>query len=146
MKKNDEPIIIEQIFDAAIDKVWGAITEIDQMRQWFFDNIPEFKSELGFKTQFNVVSGERNFLHKWKITEVVPFEKITINWKFDVYPGEAFVIFELSKQNGSTRLTLTNTVIEDFPDDIPEFTRESCIAGWEFFIQNNLKEYLERTA
>jgi len=33
MKTNDEPIIVEQIFDNSIEEVWTAITELDQMKQ-----------------------------------------------------------------------------------------------------------------
>jgi hypothetical protein len=35
-------------------------------------------------------------------------------------------------------------VRETFPDDIPEFRRDSCIGGWEYLIQKSLKEYLEK--
>ena len=40
-------------------------------------------------------------------------------------------------------LRLTDQTLESFPDDIPEFTRESGIEGWTFFINKSLKEYLE---
>ena len=52
------------------------------MRKWYFENIPSFKPEVGFKTQFNVQSQHRNFLHIWKVTEVVPKKMITYNWKY----------------------------------------------------------------
>ncbi len=143
MKKDDQPIVVEQAFKSSIDNVWKAVTEAPKMRQWFFDNIPSFKPEVGFKTQFNVTSGDRNFLHKWEITEVVPQKLITYNWKYEGYPGNSFVTFELSENNNSTNLTLTHDIVEDFPDDIPEFSRESCIGGWEYFIKQSLNKYLE---
>lgn len=40
MKKNDEPIIVEETFNTSIDNVWSAITEVDKMRRWYFKNIP----------------------------------------------------------------------------------------------------------
>lgn len=143
MKKNDEPIIVEQTFRASIDAVWNSITDIDQMHRWFFDNIPSFRPEVGFKTQFNVQSQGRNFLHMWKVTEVVPKKTISYNWKYDGYPGDSFVKFELFEQNNLTKLRLTHQVEEDFPEDIPEFRRESCVEGWTFFIRKSLKEFLE---
>jgi len=143
MKTTDEPIIVEQTFKASIETVWSAITEIDQMRQWFFDNIPSFKPEVGFETQFNVQSKSRNFLHMWKVTEVVPYKMIIYNWKYNGYPGDSFVVFELFEENKLTTLRLTTKIVENFPDDIPEFKRESCLGGWKFFIQKSLKEYLE---
>ena len=91
MKKNDAPIIVEQTFNTEIDIVWNSITKIDQMRQWYFDNIPSFKPEVGFETQFNVISQGRNFLHMWKVTKVVLKKKIVYNCKYENYPGNSFV-------------------------------------------------------
>jgi uncharacterized protein YndB with AHSA1/START domain len=144
MRKDDEPINVEQTFNAPIDTVWNSITEIDQMRQWYFKDIPSFKAEVGFETQFNVQSGDRNFLHKWKVTEVVPLKKITYNWKYEDYPGDSFVTFELFEQNNLTKLKLTHSVLESFPEDIPEFKRESGLEGWTFFIRKSLKEFIEK--
>lgn len=144
MKKNDEPIFVEQTFNASIDTVWEALTDINKMRQWYFGNIPDFKPEVGFETRFNIQSQGRNFLHMWKVTEVVPGKMITYNWKYEGYPGDSFVTFELYKKNHLTRLKLIHQVYESFPEDIPEFTRESCIGGWTFFIKKNLKGFLEK--
>jgi uncharacterized protein YndB with AHSA1/START domain len=144
MKKNDEPIIVEQNFNTSVDVVWNAITKVDQMRQWYFDNILSFKPEVGFETHFNVESQDRSFLHLWKVTGVVPLKKISYNWRYENYPGDSFVVFELFKENNSTKLRLTHRVTESFPEDIPEFKRESGIAGWTYFIKESLKEFLEK--
>ena len=144
MRKTDKPIIVEQTFNTSIDTVWNSITEIDQMRQWYFENIPSFKPEVGFETQFNVQSQDRNFPHMWKVTEVVPLKMITYNWKYEGYQGDSFVMFELFKQNNLTKLRLTHQVQESFPEDIPEFSRESGVEGWTFFIKKSLKEFLEK--
>jgi uncharacterized protein YndB with AHSA1/START domain len=143
MKASDTPIIVEQSFNSSIESVWKAITDIEQMRQWYFNNIPEFKPEAGFETQFNVQSEERNFLHKWKVTEVQYLKIIKYNWEFEGYPGKSTSAFELSKQNNLTKLKLTVETLEDFPEDIPEFKNESCLAGWKYFINNRLKDFLE---
>jgi uncharacterized protein YndB with AHSA1/START domain len=144
MRKNDEPIVVEQVFQASTETVWDSITKVDQMRQWFFDNIPSFKPEVGFETQFMVRSGDRGFLHMWKVTVVIPKKKITSNWRYEGYQGDSLVTFELSEHDQVTKLRLTTQILEDFPQDIPEFRRESCVQGWEFFIQKNLREFLER--
>jgi hypothetical protein len=39
-------------------------------------------------------------------------------------------------------LRLTHFVEEDFPDDIPEFSRESGLQGWTYFIKEKLIEFL----
>ncbi|UCH82786.1 MAG: SRPBCC domain-containing protein [Candidatus Latescibacterota bacterium] len=142
MKTSDGPIIVEQAFDASIDDVWRAITDIDVMRQWYFENIPSFEPEVGFKTQFNVHSGGRDFMHMWEVTAVDPGRMITYNWRYPDYPGDSFVVWELSEQDNITTLKLTVDVREDFPEDIPEFKRESCVEGWSYFIRGCLKEFL----
>jgi uncharacterized protein YndB with AHSA1/START domain len=142
LKANMAPIIVTHTFPASIDAVWKALTDIGQMRQWYFDNIPDFKPEVGFETQFDVKSENRHFLHKWQVTEVVPMKRIAYNWTFDNYPGASTSIFDLSSQGASTTLTLTVVVTESFPEGIPEFQRDSCVAGWEYFIGQRLRSYL----
>ena len=129
MKKNEEPIIVEQTFNTSVDAVWNAITVIDQMRQWYFENIPSFKPEIRFETQFNVKGPDRNFMHLWKVTELVPLKMLAYNWKYENISGASFVKFELFEENKLTKLILTHQVLEDFPDDIPEFKRESGVEG-----------------
>ena len=143
MKVSDAPVVVEHTFNTTPETVWRAISEPDLMRQWYFENIPDFKAEVGFQTRFDVESGDRVFPHLWRVTEVVPGERLAYDWKFEGYPGDSFVVWELFDQSDSTRLRLTVHVREDFPDDIPEFQRESCIGGWEYFIGQRLTEFLE---
>ena len=143
MKEEHNPIIVEQVFNQTASKIWETITNVTEMRHWFFDNIPDFKPEVGFYTEFNVSTGERNFLHQWKILEVEPLKKIIYDWSYAEYHGKGIVTFELSRVNDQTKLTVTSHGMNSFPQDIPEFKRESCMAGWNYFIKQNLKNYLE---
>ena len=143
MKKSEKPIIVVEKFDKSVDKVWAAITDVEEMTKWFFDNIPDFKPEAGFEVEFDVDAGERHFLHQWRVIRAVPKELIEVNWSYEGYSGNAIVSFKLEKLGNQTKLTLTNTVTEDFTEGIPEFERESCIGGWQYFIQQRLKEYLD---
>lgn len=144
IKKADEPIIVERVFPLPPATVWKAITDLQEMRQWYFEVLPAFKAQPGFKTQFTITNEGRTFTHLWEITEVIPLQKIAYRWKFAEYPGEGLVEFELLEEGEATRLRLTSRVIRPFPDDIPEFKRESGVAGWNYFINQRLKEYLEK--
>lgn len=143
MTKSEEPIVVEQVFNTSLENVWNAFTDLSQMKQWYFENIKSFVPEPGFKTQFEVQVEDRKFTHLWKITEVIPNKKIKYNWKYKEYPGDSFVTFELFEENERVKLRLEAEVVEDFPDDIPEFKRESGVEGWKYFIGQRLKEYLE---
>ena len=37
-----EAVIVERTFDAPVARVWKALTDVEQMRQWYFD-LKEFK-------------------------------------------------------------------------------------------------------
>jgi uncharacterized protein YndB with AHSA1/START domain len=144
MKATDQPIIVEEFFKVSAETLWKAITELKQMKQWFFENIEAFEPKVGFETRFIVENEGRVFPHLWKITEVEPLKKITYNWKYEGYKGDSFLTFEIIKEEKNTKLKLVHTVSEDFPQDIPEFKRESCVSGWDYFIKQRLKEYLKR--
>lgn len=143
MKKQDEQIVVEQNINAPVDKVWKAITSVDRMRKWFFENIPDFKPVVGFKTEFEVESGDRKFTHLWEVIEAIPNKVIKYTWRYKEYPGDSYVSFGIEQKTDSVTVKITVNITEDFPEDIPEFKRESCIGGWQYFIQGRLKDYLE---
>ena len=39
-----EAVVIERALNASVAKVWKALTDVEQMRQWYFD-LKEFKPE-----------------------------------------------------------------------------------------------------
>lgn len=143
MKTSQPPIIVSQDYKATPLEVWNAITRPQQMRKWYFEPLEDFKDQVGFKTQFAIQHEDRTFTHQWEITEVIPQKKLSYCWQYEEYQGLAKVSFEISPSENSTTLTLINTILEDFPENIPEFTRESCLGGWQYFIQQQLKNYLE---
>ena len=137
------PIIVEQTVNASVETVWEAITQPDLMRQWFFENITDFKPKLGFETQFVVALPERHFTHQWRILKVVPQQCITYHWSYKEYPGIGYVTFDLIDNGETTTVRLTNEGLESFPKDVPEFSEENCRGGWNYFIKGRLKEFLE---
>lgn len=124
-----EPIVVEETFKAPVEKVWKAITEKDQMRQWFFDAIPEFEPVQGFETQFNVRAENVDYLHLWRVKEVVPQKRIVYEWRYGGVPGNSTVTWELSETPEGTKLKLTHEGIETFPQDNPVFRRASFAAA-----------------
>ena len=144
MDNTNQTIIVEQSFNVSLHILWNAITNIKEMRQWFFKNIKDFKPEVGFKTEFPVKSGERIFTHLWHIIEVAPLQKIVYNWKYEEYAGNSLVYFELFEEKEGSMLRVTAEVTENYPDNVPEFEIESGIQGWNYFIKNSLKNFLDK--
>lgn len=143
MNKKEGPVVVEEFFTVSKKELWGALTEVKQMTQWFFENIEAFEPEIGFKTRFSVQNEEKIFLHLWTIIEVEPLKKIKYNWKYEGYDGDSDVTFKLIEVSEGIKLELTHEVLKDFPQNIIEFKRESCLGGWNYFIKERLKTYLK---
>lgn len=142
----EQNIIVVENFQANVQTLWLAITDLEQMHQWFFKNISDFSPEVGFKTEFTLSSGERDFLHQWEIVEVTPPYKIVCKWQYGGYDGISYVTFLLEDEDDKTKLTVTHEGMENFPDEVPEFRKESCKAGWTYFIKDRLSQYAKRLA
>ena len=142
-----EPIVVEETFAADRSDVWKAVTELDQLRQWFFDCIPEFRAEPGFETRFTIDTGEREFPHVWRIVEAVEAEdqhRLVIDWSYENYDGKGLVIFELfDNESSGTDFRVINERLDTFPENVPEFTWESAFNGWTFLICECLKRHVD---
>lgn len=143
MKTQDSDIIVEQSFDCSSGDLWNAITDHKEMIKWYFSQIPDFRPEIGFKTEFVVENEGRVFTHQWEIVDLQHGSLISYSWRFKEYEGLSLSEFHVSQNQSKADLKLVVKVLEDFPDGIPEFKRESCIGGWNYFLKGNLKDYLQ---
>jgi len=139
------PLIVEKTYNASANRVWNAITDENQMKKWYFETLKSFKPEVGFETKFSVQADDKDYLHIWKVTKVIPDKSISYTWKFGGYPGESLVTFEISEENNLTKVKLTEVGIESFPQDNPDFTRENKLIRWNYFMGKRLKEHLDHT-
>ncbi len=139
---NDGPIVVEGIYTASIEKVWKAITDKDDMKQWYFD-IAEFEPEVGFEFQFTAGPKERPYLHLCKITEVLAGKRITYSWRYSGYEGISYVTFDLFPEGDQTRLRLTHAGLETFPKSNPDFVKEAFVEGWTSIVEQSLKDFVE---
>jgi uncharacterized protein YndB with AHSA1/START domain len=142
-KTNDlaEAIVVERIYDAPVGRVWAALTDANEMRQWYFD-LKEFKPEIGFEFDFVVEHEGNSYHHLCKVREVIPQKKIAYTWRYKGQPGDSLVTFELFPEGDKTRLQLTHTGIETFPKT-PAYERKNFEAGWTAIIGSDLKQFVE---
>jgi uncharacterized protein YndB with AHSA1/START domain len=133
-------IVVERTFNAPVARVWKALTDVDQMREWYFD-LKEFKPEVGFEFEFSVEHQGTNYHHLCKVTEVIPQKKIAYTWRYKGEPGNSLVTFELSSGGNETKLRLTHEGIETFPQT-PAYARKNFEAGWTA-IAGELEKFVE---
>lgn len=143
MKISDTPIITKFTYNTSVPKLWNAISNHDNMKQWYFEILEDFVAEVGFKTSFQVSVEDRTYTHNWEVTDVIPLEMIQYTWTFDEYDGSSYTRFEISEKDSLVELTLTEVVTKDYPSGIPEFEPESSKAGWQYFLNQRLRSYLE---
>ena len=141
---NNEPFVIERTFNAPIARLWKAITDKDEMKQWYFD-FAEFKAEVGFEFEFTAGKDHTKYLHLCKIREVITGKKLTYSWRYDGYEGNSFVSFELFEEGNKTRLKLTHEGLETFPASNPDFVKTNFVAGWNHILDKSLKIFVEPT-
>ena len=137
-----EAVVIERTFNAPVERVWKALTDVEQMRQWYFD-LKEFKPEVGFEFQFVVEHEGTTYDHRCKITEVAPQKKLAYTWRYEGHEGDSLVTFELFADGDKTRLKLTHEGLETFPKT-PAYARENFEKGWTEIIRSELKQFVEK--
>jgi uncharacterized protein YndB with AHSA1/START domain len=138
-----QPFVIEKIYNASITKVWEALTDREQMKQWYFD-IADFKPEPGFEFTFTGGSKEKSYVHLCKVIEVIPNKKLKHSWSYKDYEGMSYVTWELFDEGAATRLKLTHEGLETFPQNSPDFAKESFTKGWTYITGISLKNFLEK--
>ncbi len=143
MKK--EPLIVERTYPATLQQVWDAITNPVKMNQWYFE-MKGFKAVKGTEFSFDCPHEDTVFRHLCEVTEVVPQQKIAYTWRYADYPGNSEVSWELFPEAGGTRLVLTHSGLESFPQDHPSFVRSSFMEGWDHFVNKQLPAFLEKAA
>lgn len=135
-----EPLVVEKILNAPVSRVWKALTDVEAMKKWYF-TLSDFKAEPGFEFSFTGENNDIKFVHVCKVTEVIAERKLSYSWTYEGYPGYSKVTFELFAQGETTRLKLTHTGLETFPQD-SNFARENFVGGWTYIIDTSLKNYL----
>jgi len=137
-----DAVVVERIFNAPIARVWQALTDVDQMRAWYFD-LKEFKPETDFEFEFVVEHEGVKYHHLCKVTEAIPQKRLAYTWRYKGEPGDSLVTFELFPEGEKTRLKLTHTGLETFPKT-PAYARKNFEAGWTA-IATELEQFLRKS-
>jgi len=141
-----KPLVVERVYDAPLEKVWSAITDKVEMKEWYFE-LREFKAEKGFRFEFTGGDAHEQYLHVCEILEVEPPHKLSYSWTYPEHnSGYSVVTWELFREGAEkTRLKLSHDGLESFPKDHPNFAVASFTEGWNFILGESLKNYLEQS-
>ncbi len=143
MTKNKglEPLVVERTFDAPVALVWRAMTQVGDIRRWYFD-LKEFKPELGFEFAFVVEHQGTSYDHRCKVVEMIPQKKLAYTWRYEGQPGDSLVTIELFPEGKKTRVKLTHEGLETFPQT-PAYARTNFERGWTSIVGESLKDFVE---
>jgi uncharacterized protein YndB with AHSA1/START domain len=138
-----QPIVVEKVINAPVNRVWKAITDKSQMKQWYFD-IAAFEPKKGFEFQFEAgAKDQRKFTHLCKILDVVENKKLEHTWSYKGEEGMSVVTWELTDMGGKTKVKLTHTGLETFPQN-EDFKRSNFEGGWNSIVTKNLPKFVEK--
>ncbi|KQR67429.1 SRPBCC domain-containing protein [Pedobacter sp. Leaf176] len=135
-------LILEYLYNVEAVKIWTALTDNNEIKKWFFQ-LKDFKPKIGYKFDFSGGPEQGpHYLHLCEITELVEGRKLAYTWRYDGYPGNSEVCWELFEKAGQTRVVITHTGLETFSENGENFSKGSFKAGWTYFLSNALKNYL----
>ena len=135
-----EPLVKEVILDAPVSRVWQALTNKDELKEWCFE-MEAFRPEVGFEFQFYGEKDGHKYLHLCRVLEVEPEKKMKWLWSYDNVPGDTYVTFELFPQGDGTKLQLTHEGLEKLPQD-ENYAKSNFSAGWDFILGKSLTKFL----
>jgi len=119
--------------NAPRERVWRAVTESEQIRQWWGSDYWEITAlQVGATIKF----GDPDDLMLATVAVVDPPQPQYHSTAF-------FTTFRLEEENGGTRVTVTESGFEALPDDIRQQRFDSTAQGYETVLAG-LKAYVER--
>lgn len=138
-------VTIERTYDAPIERVWEALTNKSQMKQWYFD-VSDFRPEIGF--QFEFIGGDEKvkYRHFCEVVEVQKPTKLAYTWQYENIEGVSLVNIDLfAEAENRTRVKLTHSGL-DFKTDDQNFRPSSFDAGWNHILEMSLRDFVEKSS
>ena len=129
--------------NAPVHKVWNALTNKEQMKNWYFD-VPDFEPKIG--NNFSFYGGDENeeYHHFCEIVDLIPNEKLKHSWTYpEISKEKTLVKWELKPENEGTIVTLTHKGLEAFEHLGENFKIHSFRKGLEDIVGKSLKEFVE---
>jgi uncharacterized protein YndB with AHSA1/START domain len=122
------------------EKLWGALTTSDFMKQYWFGMHCESQWVAG--SPWKLVSGDGKIVDSGEIVEADPPRRLVIRWQHQSRPelsaeGDSRCVMELEPTGTAVRLSITHSIERE-----PSKLIEAVSGGWPKII-SNLKSLLE---
>jgi uncharacterized protein YndB with AHSA1/START domain len=141
-----KPLIVERTLNAPVSRIWQALTDNDQMKNWYF-KLESFEPRVGFEFSFKGKgSTGETYTHLCRITTVEPEKKLSYTWEYEGVEGSSEVSFELFAEGDETLVRITHTGLESFGTDKPDFGVASYTKGWNHILGTSLKNFVEQNS
>ncbi len=137
-------VVVKQRVNAPVERVWSALTDKAQMKEWYFD-IPDF--ELGLHNEFNFYEpgDAQKFHHHGEILEIIPNAKLKHSWTYPEFSKDKTLVrWELEPDGDGTMVTLTHKGLENFDHLGADFATSKFEEGWNEIVSKSLKDYVEK--
>ena len=123
------------------ERVWNAITQSEQIREWWGDYWEISALRVGAEVKF----GDPDDSMLAKVAVVDPPREFSIQWppQPQYHSIDIFTTFLLDEENGGTRVTVTESGFEALPEDIRQKRYDSTAQGYETVLAS-LKVMVER--
>ena len=141
-----ETLAVERsvLIDAPPQRVWQAITDPAKLEQWYAPGCPWEIPALqpGETIKFHNTDTD---IQLATIEVLEPLREFTLRWQLDpMHPGLTLSnSFRLEPENGSTRVTVSQTGYESLPDGMRQEQLDQDANAYTAIVES-LKSYLER--
>ena len=134
-------IICKQQIQTSPIKIWQALTEKNQQKEWYFD-IPDFELQIGSNFHFYESGESKEYLHRCEILEIIPEKRLSHTWTHPSHSkGSSVLTWDLIPNETGTLVELKHDGVETFADAGPAFSIANFEMGWKNIL-TMLKLYL----
>jgi uncharacterized protein YndB with AHSA1/START domain len=129
-------IEITKRIDAPVERVFAALTDAEELGQWFASSAESDPRTGGdYVLRFEFEDESRNHTYSGQYEEVVPGERVRYPWNGQF--GDTVVEFAARPVDGATEVAMTHSGWSEAAAEARQLHEQ----GWMFFL-DNLERYL----
>jgi uncharacterized protein YndB with AHSA1/START domain len=137
-------IVTHAQIDAPRDRVWRALTEEEQVAEWWGGYVSLDARPGGRLTERWTDAGGREVVTIGEVVRLTAPRMLELTWADDDWDESTCVLFRLEEAADATRLTLEHSGWEAFSSSLREELISAHASGW-FQHMANLAAYSART-